>query len=90
MPVKVGKVVIEDIELLPAPWFGVSHSIDNHEEAIRLDEVQAFRASWRLLGGVWRADLRINLKGGRHLDTSLSEEGYGAFLTAIAMQAEGK
>lgn len=78
----------QDIELLPPPWLGISHGIDNHEEAIRLDEVQAFKASWRLLGGVWRADLRINLKGGGYLDTSLSEKGYSAFLDAMARQAE--
>jgi len=81
--------VAQDIELLPPPWFGVSHGMDNHEEALRLDEVQAFSVSWRLLGGVWRADLRINLKGGGYLDTSLSEKGYESFLNAIATQAEG-
>ena len=83
MPIKVGEVKIEDIELLPPPWFGVSHGVDGCEEALRLDEVQAFRACWRLLGEIWRADLRINLKGGGYLDTSLSEKGYEAFLKAV-------
>jgi hypothetical protein len=60
----------QSTEKLPLPWFGVDHGAENFEEAIRLDEVQAFRISYEEQdGGIYH--VIATLRGGAEFQMSM-------------------
>ena len=68
---------------LSTPWFGVASDIGNGEVAIRLDEVQGFKADWDSNGENWRCELSVWMKGGASFDVTISESGYHEFLDGL-------
>ena len=87
-------IVEQDIEKLPSPWFGIDHGIDNYEVAIRLDRVQAFRASFEYLGenlsrAYWNVTIHIVFENGTKFQVNLTEKGYDKFLLALKNGKKG-
>ena len=61
----------QSADKLPLPWFGVDHGDENFEEAIRLDEVQAFRISYEEQnGGIYH--VIATLRGGAEFQMSMN------------------
>lgn len=87
MTEKVG-IVEQNINELQYPWFGIDHGLDNYEEAIKLDRIQAFRASFEyigenLSGAECNIRLHIVFENGSKFQLNLTEKGYDKFLLGI-------
>ena len=68
---------------LSTPWFGVAYDMGNGEVAIRLNEVQVFKADWETSGEDWKCKLSVWMKGGASVDVTISESGYHEFLDGL-------
>jgi hypothetical protein len=57
---------------LPLGWFGVSHGIDNYEEAVRLDEIVYLNAYSEITSEYSWWHITLILKSGRRIEMTLS------------------
>jgi hypothetical protein len=73
-----------DVQNLPLPWWAVENAEANSETAVRIDEIQAFRAVWHCIGDEsLEITVSLKLKGGGAFELTLSVHGYAEFLKAL-------
>ena len=80
MELKDSKLVTEDVESLPCPWFGLSYLFENRDRAFRLDKVMAFTADYnREEVKVW-----VHLEGElQPYEVMMTFKSYNEFLQSI-------
>ena len=74
------QLIKEDVQRLPWPWFGLSHTFENRDRAFRLDKVMAFTADYnREEVKVW-----VHLEGeSKPYEVMMTFKGYDEFLESI-------